>query len=156
MLFRSAEIAYGTTIGMIHFTDAAGFLPILKIIIERIGRLNLGSKDTAIGACGHLLFIAVSVRKGSRIAAWAAALDALVCLLELYDISSHDTVIGVYNAAAVILSSSPLDVMIPRFRAAMNAITLKRQSQHFLAFCNDLCSLNPDRFHELVYPYFQK
>lgn len=155
-LKRGAEIAYGTTVGVIHFTDADGFQPILNVIVERIGRLNLGSKDTAIGACGHLLFIAVSVRKSSRIADWAAVLDALVCLLELCDISSHDTVTGVYNAAAIALSSSPLEVMIPRSRAAMNVITLKRHSQHFLAFCNDLCSLNRDRFHELVYPYFQK
>lgn len=155
-LKRGAEIVYGTTVGIIHFTDADGFSPILKPIVERIGRLNLGSKDTAIGACGHLLFIAISVRKSSRIADWAAVLDALVCLLELCDISSHDTVTSVYNAAAMALSSSPLEVMISRFRAAMNVVTLKRHSQHFWAFCNDLCSLNRDRFHELVYPYFQK
>ena len=153
---QSVDLAYGTTTGILQITDADGFQPILEVILENIRALNLGSKDANIGTCGYLLFVAVSVRKGSRIADWAPVLDALICLLPLCDISGDGTITDVYKAAAVALSLSPLELMISRFRAAMGVVAHKRHSQHFLAFCNDLCSLNRDRFHSIMFPYFNK
>lgn len=150
------DIAYGTTVGIIHHTDADGFQPILTVILERIKRLNLGSKDAAVDICGHLLFVVVSVRKGSRILHWASVLDALIALLELCDISSQETVTSVYHAAAVALALSPLEDTVPRMHSTMGIITQKRHSRHFLAFCNDFCSLNRDGFHTLVFAYFNK
>ena len=151
-----ADLAYGITIGILQLTDAHSFQPILEVVLEHIRALNLGSKDVNIGSCGYLLFVAVSVRKGSRIADWAPVLDALLTLLELCDISSDKTVANIYKAAAVALSLSPLELLISRLRAAMGVIAHKRHVQHFLAFCNALCSLNRDRFYTLVFPYFNK
>ena len=153
---KGADLLYGITIGVLQITDAHNFQPILEIFLEHIRALNLGSKDANIGSCGYLLFIAVSVRKGSRIADWAPVLDALLTLLELCDISSNKTVANIYKAAAVALSLSPLELVISRLRAAMGVIAHRRHVQHFLAFCNDICSLNRDRFHSLVFPYFNK
>ena len=153
---KGADLASGITIGILQITDAHSFQPILEVVLEHIRALNLGSKDTNIGNCGYLLFVAVSVRKGSRIADWAPLLDALLTLLELCDISSDKTVANIYKAAAVALSLSPLELLISRLRAAMGFIAHERHVQHFLAFCNDLWSLNRDRFHSLVFPYFNK
>lgn len=153
---KGADLAYGTTIGILQLTDAHSFQPILEIVLEHIRALNLGSKDANIGSCGYLLFVAVSVRKGSRVADWAPVLDALLRLLELCDISSDKTVTDIYKAAVVALSLSPLELVISRLRAAMGVIAHKCHVQHFLAFCNDICSLNRDRFHSLVFPYFKK
>lgn len=153
---ESVDLAYGTTIGILHITDADGFQPILEVIFEHIRALDLDPKDANIGTCGYLLFVAISVRKGSRIADWVPVVDASISLLSLCDSSSDRTITDVYRAAAVALSLSPLELMISRFRAAMGVVGYKRHSQHFLAFCSDLCSLNRDRFHSLMFPYFNK
>lgn len=153
---RGADIVYGLTTGIIHFTDADGFQPIFQVILEKIGELNNSSKNAAIGVCGQLLLIAASVRKGSRISDWALVFDASITLLELCDHSSDDAATGIRNAAAVALSLSPLEITVSKFRRLLGIITGKAHSVHFLAFCSDLCSLNRSRFHQLVFPDFQK
>ena len=155
-LGRCADIVYGLTTGIIHVTDADGFQPILQVILEKIGELNKSSGNAAIDVCGKLLFIAASVRKGSRISDWALVFGASISLLELSDNSSDDAATGTRNAAAVALSLSPLEITISESRRLLDIITRKPHSAHFLAFCNDLCSLNRDRFHQLVFPDFQK
>ena len=153
---QGADVVYGLTVGIIHFTDTDGFRPIFQVILEKIGELNKSSKNAAIGVCGQLLFIAASVRKGSRIPDWALVFDASTSLLELCDNSSEDAATGIRNTAAVALSLAPLEITISEFRKLLGIIIRKPHSAHFLAFCNDLCSLNRNRFHQLVFPDFQK
>ncbi|KAL8797668.1 MAG: hypothetical protein Q9195_000020 [Heterodermia aff. obscurata] len=114
---RGADIVYGLTVGIIHFTDPDGFQPILQVILEKIGELNKSSKTAAIDVCGRLLFIAASVRKGSRISDWAPVFDASTSLLELCDDSSEDAATGIRNSAAVAFSLSPLEVTISKFHS---------------------------------------
>ena len=153
---RGADIVYGLTVGIIHFTDADGFQPIFHIILEKIGELNKSSKNAAIGVCGQLIFIPASVRKGSRIQEWALVFDASTSLLEFCDNSKEDAATSIRNTAAVAFSLSPLEITISGIRRLMSIITRKPHSAHFLAFCNDLCSLNRTRFHQLVFPDLQK
>ena len=153
---RGADLIYGVTIGLLHFTDAQGFEPILEIIVDLVEKLNLGSRDANVAICGRLLFVASTVRKGSRIADWEPLLSALASLLGLCDIASDETFTQIYKAAAVILQTSPLEVVIPHVRPAMSVLAQKRHSQHFLAFCHDFHDLGSERFHSLVFPYFSK
>ena len=153
---RSADILYGLTVGIIHFTDADGFQPLFRVILEKIGELDKSSKNVDIGVCGQLLFIAASVRRGSRIQDWASVFDASTSLLELCDNSNDDAATSIRNTAAVALSISPLEITISEFRRLIAIITRKPHGAHFLAFCNDLCSLNRNRFHQLIFPDFQR
>ena len=150
----NAELIYGTTIGLLHFTDAQGFQPILEAITKQVMKLNMLSGDARIAICGRLIFIVSTVRRGSRIANWASLLNTLNHLLGVCDNATPGTVTQVYRAAAVILQSSSLDIMSAQLHAAVGVLAHERHAQHFLAFCNDLHDLCPEQFDSLILPYF--
>ncbi|KAL8829181.1 MAG: hypothetical protein Q9191_002158 [Dirinaria sp. TL-2023a] len=62
----------------------------------------------------------------------------------------------VHKAAIVALQMSPLEIVIPHIHAALDVLTHKRHARHFLAFCIDFNDLNPERFHDLVFPSLSK
>jgi len=153
---RGAELVHGVTTGLLHFTDAQGFQQISDIIVDIVAKLNLGSRDASVAFCGRLIFVAATVRKGSRIADWNPLLSALISLLGLCDIASDETYTQIHRAAAVILQTSPLEIVLPHIRPAMDVLAQERHSQHFLTFCNDFRDLGPERFHFLLFPYLTK
>lgn len=153
---RVADLVYGITIGLLHFTDAHGFKIILDIIVDHVTKLDLGSRDANVAVCSRLMFIVSTVRKGSRIREWTSLMNALRSLLGLCDIASDETFTQVYRAAAVILQSSPLDVVLPNIRPVMSILVAKRHTHHFLAFCNDFHHLGPERFKSLIFPHLTK
>lgn len=153
---RGAELICGVTVGLLHFTDADGFDSIQQIMVDAIARLNLGSRDASVDLCGRLIFVASSVRKGSRITDWDPVLTALTSLLGLCDIASDATYMQMYKAAAVILQTAPLEVVLPHIRSAMDVLTHKRHAQHFLAFCIDFYDLGKERFDTIISPYFKR
>jgi len=150
------DIVYGVTVALIHHSDSENFRPILDIMLENIKILDPGASGSTIAACGRLLFIVSTVRKGNRIQDWAPVLEAMMTLLEFCRQSNHDATLEVYKAAAVILQSSTLDLVLPKFRLAMEVITSDELAAHFLPFCNYFCDLGRQRFHDLLLPYFSK
>lgn len=153
---RGAELICGVTTGLLHFTDAQGFQPISEIIVNVIAKLNIGSRDDSVAICGRWIFVAATVRKGSRIADWNPLLKALISLLRLCDIASDQTFTQIYRTAAVILQTSPLEVVLPHVRPAIDVLAQERHSQHFLTFCHDFHDLGPERFDSLLAPYLSK
>jgi U3 small nucleolar RNA-associated protein 20 len=153
---RGAELICGVTTGLLHFTDAQGFQPISEIIVNTVAKLNTGSRDASVAICGRWIFVAATVRKGSRITDWNPLLKALISLLRLCDIASNETYTQIYRAAAVILQTSPLEVVLPYVRPAMHVLAQERHSQHFLTFCYDFHDLGAERFHSLLFPYLSK
>ena len=150
------DLLCGITVGILNFTDAVGVSPILKIILDRIKALDQNSNNAEINSCGLLLHVVASVRKGSRIVDWALVLDSLLSLIGLWEASNGEGYNNIHSAAAVILSTAPLELVMPRLRPAINVLAYGRSSIDFLPLCNDLCSLNRDRFHDLVLPHFNK
>ena len=148
------EIIYGLTVALIHQTDSINFPPILDIVLEQIRGLNFGSSTTRVAACGHLLFVVSTVRKGSRIHDWTPVLDAMLALLQLCDPSDKEALPEIFKASAVILQYSPLDLVLTQLRQAMEIIADDRFAQEFLPFCNYFFELGQDRFQDFLSPYF--
>lgn len=153
---RLEEIVYGVTVALIHYTDSESFQPILNTVVEGTHVLDSNSNDLKIGTGGHLLFIISTVRKGTRVQDWAPMLDSILHLLKICTTSDNEAIEEVYKAAAVVLQSSPLQLMLPKFRTAMNTIANDRLAQKFLPFCNYFCDLGRERFQDLLMPYFAK
>lgn len=148
------NIVDGVTIALVHHTDAAGFRPVLDVVLEKVQNLDANSSGNNRAICGCLLFTVATVRKGTRIKNWDPVLDAMLALLKLCDVSNDEMITHIYRAVAVILQSSPLDLVIPRFRLAMDTIGSDGFAPHFLSFCNYFCDLGRKRFHDLLLPYF--
>ncbi|MCJ1450861.1 U3 snoRNP protein [Mycoblastus sanguinarius] len=150
------EIVYGVTIALIHHTDASTFQPILDIILEEIKGLEAEPGKSRVAPCARLLFVASTVRNGTRVQDWAPLLDGMLSLLSLCRIPNDQTIAEIYKAAAMILQSSPLDLVLPKFRLAMDTIANDRFAPQFLPFCNYFCDLDRQRFQDLLFQYFSK
>ena len=150
------EILYGVTVALIHQTDPVNFQPIIDIVLEHIQGLKSISSRSSVAVCGHLLFVVSTVRKGSRIQDWTPVLDAMLALLELCDPSDEEALAEIYKASAVILQSSPLELIMPRVRQAMKIIADNRFASNFLPFCKYFFDLGQDRFQNFLAPYFSR
>ncbi|MCJ1228741.1 U3 snoRNP protein [Toensbergia leucococca] len=150
---QSLDVVFGVTISLIHHTDADAFQPILEIILQHVNGLLIGSNNSKIAICGRLLFIATAVRKGSRIQDWQPVLGSLLFLLAVCKENDNESATQTYKAAAVILQASPLNVVIPTFRLAMDIIADIRTVNQFLPFCNYFYELGHERFHDLLSPF---
>lgn len=148
------DVLYGVTVALIHHTDADNFYPILEVVLTTIENVPLSSSGTTVAACGRLLFIVSTVRKGTRIHDWTPLSSAMLTLLTHCDRLSDTNLKVVYKAVAVILQSSPLDVVLPNFRQTMKIITSPHLADNFLSFCNYFCDLGRERFQTLLLPYF--
>lgn len=152
---KTEAILCGVTTSLVHYTHAVTLLPILEVIFDSIERQAVVSNNH-IKLHGELIFIVTTVRKASRINDWQPIVDALTSLLESCKGSTDETVLPVFNAAAVVISTCPLDVIVPRIRPIMSTIRCDQNAKHFLLFCNLFCELNQERFQNLLLPYFSK
>ena len=151
-----ADVVFGITVAIIHHSDAESFQPILDVILEHIHKLDQGSDVSDVDDSGHLLFVVATVRKGTRIQSWKPLLDGVLQLLNISHTQNREVLTEVYKATAVILQSSPLDLVLPNLRLAMSTIASDRFSPQFLSFCNYFCDLGHQRFQDFVLPDFSK
>ncbi len=149
-----ADVVFGITVAIIHHSDAENFQPILDVILEHIHNMDQNSNVNVVADSGHLLFIVSTVRKGARIQGWKPLLDAILQLLDICHTQNQEVLVEIYKATAVILQSSPLDLVLPKFRLAMSTIASERCSPQFLPFCNYFCDLGRQRFQDFLLPYF--
>ena len=151
-----ADVVFGITVAIIHHSDAESFQPILDVILEHIHKLDQSSDVSDVDDSGHLLFIVATVRKGTRIQSWKPLLDAILQLLDICHTQNREVLTEIYKATAVILQSSPLDLVLPNLRLAMSTIASDRFSPQFLSFCNYFCDLGHQRFQDFLLPDFSK
>lgn len=145
------HVVCGVTVALVHHCDAENFRPILDVVLEKINAMESTAGNNSVAACGRLLFIVCTVRKGTRVQDWAPVLVAMMTLLNLCPHSSYEAILEVYKAAAVILQSSTLDLVLPTCRLAMKVIASEELAAHFLPFCNYFCDIGRQRFHELLF-----
>lgn len=153
---KAERIVCGLTIGLIHHTDAATFTPILDIIFENIQKQERNMNGCHTDMFCRLLFIAVTVRKASRIQDWSPLFDALITLSKTCENHPHESISQVFETAAVILQSSPMAIFDLRLRPVIDFITSERNAEHFIPFCNYFCDLGRERFESLILPYFRE
>ncbi|KAL6714613.1 U3 snoRNP protein [Lecanora helva] len=150
------DVASGVTVALTHHCDAETLHPILDIVFEQIKILETSNNHGAAAICGHLLFVVSAVRKGTRINNWTSMLDAMLQLLNVLGESAYEAVPKIFKAAAVILQSSPLNLVLSKFRLAMNVIASDQFAIHFLYFCQSFHRLGKQRFRDLMLPYLSK
>lgn len=152
---KAEAVLFGVTTSLIHCTDAVTLLPILEVIFDSIKRQGAVSSNH-IKVHGELIFIVTTVRKASRISDWQPILDALMSLLESCKGLTDESVLSIFNAAAVTIHACPLEIMVPWIRPIMGTIGCDQNAKHFLLFCDFFCGLSQERFQILLFPYFSE
>lgn len=154
------EVFCGVLINLIHHTDADGFKEIMEAVLDGVQDISLHPRPGTLAFGGRLLFIMASVRKGSRIQDWQPMLEKLKHLLTSTTILSHaavdDVAAHILPAAATILQSSPLDIILPHLREIMQIITDERLQEHFLTFCDYFAQMESERFRSFLLPELQR
>ena len=152
------DVLYGVTVNLIHHTDAKKFALILNILHTDIQVKSRCLDYKRLSIYGELLFISATVRKGSRILDWKPMADSLTYLVEKgRDINCRPLsgLTSIQKAAAMILQSSPLDLILSRFDHIIK-LMIDDSSGNFLTFCVYFSDLGNDRFESLLTPYFSK
>ena len=151
---RTCAVIFGVTTALIHHTDSVTICPILDVVFESILSQSKESTHTGIAVHGKLLFIVITVRRGSRVQNWLPIFSALMSLLQNCKETSDKNLSQILNTVAVIMQLAPLEIIIPRIRPIMDRILHDQNAKHFLPFCNFFCDLGQERFHDLIFPYF--
>lgn len=152
----SQNVLVGITTAIIHHTEASTFAPILDIISESTQNQIGVPTDASCAVHGKLIFVVTTVRMASRIHDWQSILAALELLIGKCHGCDDAIIMQIFNAAAAVLQSAPLELVIPKIRIIMEPIASDQHSDKFLVFCNFFCELGRERFHELILPYFSK
>ena len=148
------HVLNGTTVALVHHSDVKGFRPILQLFLDKTSQINSTSSHGSIMTLTSLGFLISTVRKGSRIGDWQEVIDAGLLILRSSDALDQARISSVFQMMALILQSAPYDVVIPGFRTAMETIAENRHEGNFLPFCIYFNQLGPERFQNLLTPYF--
>ncbi len=156
----AVEVVYGCLINLIHHVDRDGYKELMESVLEGVEPLLLSPHPESSAIGGRILFIMSGVRKGSRVEDWQPLLDTvtrfLVRMIALPSEQRDRAAVELLPATAVILQSSPMDVVIPQLRDIMTVISDDRLSNHFLGFCYQFAQIGTDRFISLMLPSFQR
>ena len=158
---RSADIAAQVmvehvTISMIHHTDAAGLEPIIKCMLRRIDNMDSFTPTSIVALTGRLLYILITVRKGSRIRDWQGVFDGSIILLKASVRLDPGERINIHKLIAVVLQSAPGEIVAQGCRDAMDVIASRSNEMGFLPFCQFFNDMGRQKFQEYVLPYFKQ
>ena len=157
---QAEEVIIGILISLIHHVDVDGFKGLMDAVLESVQSILLQPRPNTVAFGGRLLFIISGVRKGSRVQDWQPILEILEQLLSttiaLPLQALDDAAIQVFPAAATILHSAPMDLVIPYLRKIMTAISDERVLRHFFSFCDCFAQMSRERFSSIVLPYLQR
>ena len=149
------DVVCGVLVNVMHHTEAATLLPVVETITKLIHQES--ATATQIRLLARLLFLVAGVRKGSRVSDWDSVLQSATKLLTSAKLEyPRGTTLTkqVFSAAAVILQTSPMDMVIPRHRHIMDLIATN--DLQFLSFIHYFAQLGHDRFRSFVLRYFQR
>ena len=144
------------TISMIHHTDAAGLEPIITLMLRQIDNMDSLTDTNIVAFTGRLLYILVTVRKGSRIRDWQGVFDGSIILLKASERLDPGERINIHKMVAVVLQSAPGEIVAQGRRDAMDVIASRSNEHFFLPFCQFFNDMGRQRFQEYVLPYFKQ
>lgn len=153
------EVASGVLVNVMHCTTPETFEPILGTVISYAEKNGRKASKQQANACCRLIFLCISVRKGSRVQNWKPVLQTLLLLLQSASAAPEayaEAVPQLLTAVAYALQLAPMDEMLPFMRSIMEAVTSNQLSKHFLSFCTTFSEWGAEKFHSVVLPYFQK
>lgn len=157
---RAEEVVCGVLISLIHHVDMDGFQPLWEAVLQGMQFVFLRPNPGNLAFGGRLLFIMSGVRKGTRVQCWQPMLEILERLLDattaLPLATFDDAAIEIIPAAAVILQSAPMDVVISHLRKIMIVLSDERLTKHFLTLCRCFAQMGTERFPSILLPHLQK
>ncbi|KAI9808919.1 MAG: U3 snoRNP protein [Pycnora praestabilis] len=153
------EVTCGVLVSLVHHTQAETFSTILTVVLEHVDRSISNATEASLRLGGQLVLIVAGVRKGSRILDWQSLLTAMARLLSTFvDVVEKATedATPLLFAAATVLQTAPMDAIIPKLRSMMGSITHDCFTSYFLPFSEYFAEVGPERFRNIMLPYFQK
>lgn len=151
------NILQGTTINLVHKTDAAGFKPIADLVLQFASITAEDDSQTLLSS--RLMLIVAATRGGSRISQWSILVKLLAEKLPLHSVESTNVpsfVPVLTSTAAAALCYAPLDQMLPLIPTLVNSITSGPHPAQFFAFCETVARLSKARFQDLLLSYLQQ
>lgn len=154
----NSSVLAGTITSLIHFTDDTTFRPVFDAVLGELSDFDERPKDDYALLASEMLFVMVSVRKGTRISDWKSVFD---CISRLVSAGSNTsgwssaTRSRLLSALAIALQTAPLDAALPAL-PLLNAIRDTNWASYFLQFSDYFARLGNDRFVAFVLPRFQE
>lgn len=154
------ETVWGVLTALVHHSNAEGFAPALQVILD-FAEANMSKEDTERSFCANTLFIAIAVRKATRVqnsreGSWAdwVAVNRLIELFiksvnESPSLPSSALLESIQNLLAVFLQYCPpehLLLAVPH----VEHISKGYWQQGFLRFCVFACDLGAERFNQIL------
>ena len=152
------NLAQGALVSLIHRTDAAGFRPIIPILVEEARlsheRDNLGQ----MAFMTTLIQVAVGTRSGTRIANWSSVLDIVVGLSNILSQHPQESNLRdqVLSTSALCLRYCPMDQLLPYSTALLDASCQHTAPKAFFAYCTISANLGQERFNQFLLPRLQR
>lgn len=155
----SIAVLQGTLTALIHHCTANTFQPVLTKILEAT-RLQAPDPQ-AVRRSIEFLYLAVAVRKGTRITSWNTIYERLQSILEALTATPPDEEQdGIFQSVlatvAVIFHLSPLQDALSHLRLFDILVGCKTLTKHFYGFCDFFAAINPERFRAMVLPVLRK
>ena len=153
----ATRILEGWTTNLVHRTDAAGFKPLLDVVLEQ-ARLNSEQPHEAAIAT-RLVLIACATRGGSRITDWSDIISLIQHRLQNLNNVDGDwkqVKKTLDKTTAVLLQYAPLNQVLPAVTELVSTTVTDHEPHHFFAFCETVARLGKTRFQDLLLPHLQK
>lgn len=163
------EMVCGVLTSSIHHSRTETFQQYAESIQDKIDQ-SLQSLDRATTPWAAVPLIKIlgtmgSVRKGSRITDWPRLIAQMLQCLDVpakqsSDDLTQDQVHVMWSAVmvniAMIWSNAPVDALISKMSALLQALTREPYMRWFISFCAYFCQLDSRRFGSLFRQDFQR
>jgi U3 small nucleolar RNA-associated protein 20 len=166
------NVICGVLTSMVHHSSSETFKELVGTVIEltnaSVETFAESHKPTNFRSLllrTRMIGIVAGVRKGTRVGDWSGLLKAMSNVLKT--ISKHSRFVvqhedeldiwnGLIHSVAITLQYSPMDAIIPFISNFLDALTKEPLAKWFLTFCSYLSDAEPERFKNIVQPYFQR
>ncbi|PWW74323.1 hypothetical protein C7212DRAFT_365322 [Tuber magnatum] len=158
---RCFKIIEGVLISLVHHTNDETFRPALQVVYD----INYSGDKLSTRMSSRLLYICLTVRKGSRIADWVTAGEVVSANVRTTmklsgenngGESVRETMWESLKAAAMVIQTADMEVVITLVGRIMDPAKEFQDGQLFLPFCEFLADTGAEKFRAFMLPYFQR
>ena len=151
------NIVCGILTSLIHHCNTETFQPILSCVFDVINASNRTNRAGNLSFSGRLVFIMVTVRKGSRIENWkeATAVTNKIVMRSSQFTEINDAVASsVLSALGTIIHHASIDAALLA-QGTFDEIRSGKWTLHFLKLCDFVLRLNSEKFQHFFLPHLQ-
>ena len=154
------EVLIGVVASLVHHAEVDENHPVILLLRHALEEACNTDQQYVFKIAADVLCTTVAIRNGSKIVAWCPIIDNVKSLLGQSITKKvqwdKNTTWLVLTAAALVLQSSPMNVVTPQLRSITFQLVADPLSACFLPFCSLFAELGQDRFKDLIAPYFER